>query len=58
MNQSERIYNIEETVHYLASKMEKDNRLILNLLKKLIDKVENLEKNQNNNYNLSDSIKF
>ena len=50
MNQSERIYNIEETVHYLASKMEKDNRLILSLLKptsgKLLIDSKTLKKDQ------------
>tara|TARA_Y100000401_G_C8272933_1_gene199323 strand:+ start:254 stop:478 length:225 start_codon:yes stop_codon:yes gene_type:complete len=59
MNNSERIYNIEETVSYLASKIEKDNRIILNLLKKLIDKVDNIEKKQNNSINdLSSSIQI
>ena len=54
MNNSERIYNIEETVQYLTHKIEKDNRVILNLLKKLIDKVDNLEKNQRNSNSIND----
>ena len=58
MNNSERIYNIEETVSYLASKIEKDNRIILNLLKKLIDKVDNIEKRNNYGDDLSRSIQI
>jgi hypothetical protein len=59
MNNSERIYNIEETVSYLATKVEKDNRIILSLLKKLIDKVDNIEKKQHNSINdLSSSIQI
>jgi hypothetical protein len=59
MNNSERIYNIEETVSYLTHKVEKDNRIILNLLKKLIDKVDNIEKKQHNSINdLSSSIQI
>ena len=54
MNNSERIYNIEETVQYLTHKIEKDNRVILNLIKKLIDKVDNLEKNQRNSNSIND----
>ena len=54
MNNSERIYNIEETVQYLTHKIEKDNRVILNLLKKLIDKVDNLEKKQHNSNSIND----
>jgi hypothetical protein len=54
MNNSERIYNIEETVQYLTHKIEKDNRVILNLLKKLIDKVENIEKKQHNSNSIND----
>ena len=41
MNNSERIYNIEETIHYLTNKIEKDNRIIINLLKKIIEKISN-----------------
>tara|TARA_R100000654_G_scaffold41840_1_gene67997 strand:+ start:430 stop:654 length:225 start_codon:yes stop_codon:yes gene_type:complete len=59
MNNSERIYNIEETVQYLTHKIEKDNRIILNLLKKLIEKVDDIEKKQHNNINdLSSSIRL
>lgn len=59
MNNSERIYNIEETVSYLATKVEKDNRIILNLLKKLIDKVDNIErKKKNYDDDLSRSIQI
>ena len=58
MNNSERIYNIEETVSYLATKVEKDNRIILNLLKKLIDKVDNIEKRNNYGDDLSRSIQI
>ena len=58
MNNSERIYNIEETVSYLASKIEKDNRIILNLLKKLIDKVDNIERKNNYDNDLSRSIQI
>ena len=41
MNNSERIYNIEETIYYLTNKIEKDNRIIINLLKKIIEKINN-----------------
>ena len=58
MNNSERIYNIEETVSYLATKVEKDNRIILNLLKKLIDKVDNIERKNNYGDDLSRSIQI
>ena len=40
MNNTERIYNIEETIQYLTSKTEKDNRLMINLLKKILEKIE------------------
>ena len=55
MNQSERIYNIEETVAYLANKIEKDNRLIISLLKKIIQKIEYID-NKTNIDELSTSI--
>ena len=58
MNNTERIYNIEETVSYLASKVEKDNRLILSLLKKLIDKVDYIERKNNYDNDLSRSIQI
>jgi hypothetical protein len=58
MNNSERIYNIEETVSYLASKIEKDNRLILSLIKKLIDKLESIERRNNYDNDLSRSIQI
>ena len=58
MNNSERIYNIEETVSYLATKVEKDNRIILSLLKKLIDKVDNIERKNNYDNDLSRSIQI
>ncbi len=58
MNNSERIYNIEETVSYLATKVEKDNRIILSLLKKLIDKVDNIERKNNYGNDLSHSIQI
>ena len=56
MNNSERILNIEDTITYLTHKIEKDNRLILNLLKKLIDKVDNIERKNNYDNDLSRSI--
>ena len=57
MNNTERIYNIEDTVSYLASKIEKDNRMIINLLKKLIEKIDNID-NTNSINDLSTSIRL
>tara|TARA_Y100000401_G_C8258903_1_gene192232 strand:+ start:280 stop:453 length:174 start_codon:yes stop_codon:yes gene_type:complete len=57
MNNTERIYHIEDTVSYIANKIEKDNRMIINLLKKLIEKIDNIDKSNSIN-DLSTSIRL
>ena len=57
MNNTERIYHIEDTVSYIANKVEKDNRMIISLLKKLIEKIDSIDKSNSIN-DLSSSIRL
>ena len=41
MNNSDKLVDIDETLHYLTRKIERDNRNIIIILKKILEKISN-----------------